>query len=131
VESDNNMCRYTQAFRPAQGVMHVQLGGLFPNELLIKEQNLFQPLIEACTKHHCQKAVIDARDLQVEFDTVALFRAGVDAAFLNQVGLRVAFVARAEMVSSFFNDVTHNRGGLAKIFTDMESASAWINASHS
>lgn len=48
--------------------------------------------IEACRKDNCPTAIVDARELQVDFDTTALFRAGVDAASMNRFGLCVALV---------------------------------------
>ena len=121
------MNEYTQAYRVEGGVMQVKLAGTFPNELLRSEGNLFAPLIENCKENNCRKAVVDARDLEVDFDTVALFRAGVDASDLHSFGLRVALVARKEMISSFFDDVTHNRGAPVQVFSDMEAACAWLD----
>lgn len=121
------MNEYSQEFYVEDGVEHVRLSGTYPNERLAIKENLFQPLIEACRKDDCCMAIVDARELQVDFNTTALFRAGVDAASLTQIGLCVALVARRDMISSFFDDVTHNRGARVKVFTDMESAKAWVN----
>jgi hypothetical protein len=117
---------YVEEFRAVDGVMHVRLQGTFPNGRLAIEKNLYQPLIEACGNSHCCDAIVDARALRVGFDTMALFRAGVDAASLNKFGLRVALVARKDMVSSFFDDVIRNRGARVEVFTDMEGANNWI-----
>jgi hypothetical protein len=97
-----------------------------PVERLAIQENLFTPLIEECTRQNCRDAIVDARELQVDFNTIAMFRAGVDAASLNAFGLRVALVARPDMMSSFFEDVTHNRCAQVQVFTDPESARAWI-----
>jgi hypothetical protein len=61
------------------------------------------------------------------FNTTALFRAGVDAAAMNEFGLCVALVARRDMIDPFFADVTHNRGARVEVFTDMDSARTWVN----
>ena len=118
---------YTQEFRVEDNVMHVRLSGTFPNSRLALKENLFQPLIEACRKDNCPTAIVDARELQVDFDTTALFRAGVDAASLNRFGLCVALVARTDMIDPFFDDVAHNRGARVKVFTDVDSAKTWVN----
>jgi hypothetical protein len=118
--------RYEQQFRVEGGVLHVRLSGVYPNERLAITENLFKPLMDECRRENCREAIVDARELQVEFDTLALFRAGVDAAALNEFGLRVALIARADMLSAFFDDVTHNRAAQVRVFTDLESAQTWV-----
>jgi hypothetical protein len=118
---------YNEDFRLEGDVLHVRLSGKFPNELLRKGENLFQPLVDACSTHNCKKALIDARDLQVDFGTVALFQAGTDAAFLTRLGLRIALLAREDMVEPFFQDVVSNRGGDVGVFTDMDTARDWLH----
>ena len=120
------MERYGQEFRIEGGVLHARLSGTYPNERLASRENLFKPLVDECKRHNCREAIVDARQLQVDFDTVALFRAGVDAAALNEFGLRVALIAREDMISSFFDDVTHNRAAQVQVFTNLESAQTWI-----
>jgi hypothetical protein len=117
---------YTRDFRVDANVLHVTLAGTYPKERLEKRTNIFDPLIEACRDGNCGGAVIDARELEVELDTLELFRAGMDAASLNEHGFYVAFVAREDMIDAFFRDVLNNRGALAGIFTDMDSAIYWI-----
>ena len=117
---------YKEAFRLEDGVLRVLLSGKFPNELLGRVENVFQPLIDACSAHNCKRALIDARDLQVDFDTMAMFQAGEDAAFLNRLGLRIALLAREDMLDPFFANVVSNRGGDVGIFTDMDSALDWL-----
>ena len=90
-------------------------------------ENLFAPLVEECKQGSCREAIVDARELQVEFGTAELFRAGVDAASLNEFALRVALIAREDMLSSFFDDVTHNRAAPVRVFTDLESARLWLH----
>jgi hypothetical protein len=120
------MNRYKEDFRLEDGVLHVRLSGEFPEELLRSGKNLFQPLIDACATHECKKAVVDARELQAHFSTMTLFRAGEDAAFLARVGVRIALLAREDMVDPFFGDVVTNRGGDVGVFTDMDAARAWL-----
>jgi len=120
------MNQYTREIHAQDGVVHLRLKGRYPNEHLRQEQNVFTALIDACEQNHCQKAVIDARDLEVDFNTLEYFRAGVDASELHRYGLRLALVAREEMISSFFDDVIHNRGVAVRVFTDLESASTWV-----
>ena len=121
------MERYEQQFRVEGSVVHVRLSGVFPNERLSTQENLFKPLVDACKQANCREVIIDARELQVEFDTLAMFRAGVDAASLNEFGLRVALVAREDMRSSFFDDVTYNRAAPVRVFTDLASAQLWLH----
>ena len=121
------MKTYTEEFRVDDGVVYVRLSGIFPNERLVFDANLFTPLVEACKKNNCRLAIVDARQLQVDFDTAALFRAGVDAASLNEFDLSIALVARKDMLDPFFDDVIRNRCARMDVFLDMESASAWID----
>ncbi len=117
---------YERDFRVEGNLLRVTLAGTYPKERLEGRANVFDPLIEVCRDDRCRGAVIDARELDVELDTLEQFRAGMDAASLNQYGFYVAFVARQEMLSGFFRDVLRNRGALAAIFTDMDSAMNWI-----
>ena len=119
--------QFKQEFRVKDGVMHLRLVGKLPNELLRGEQNVFLPLIKLCEESRCQKAVIDSRDLEVDLDTLEIFRAGVDASDLTRYGMRIALVAREEMMSSFFDDVIHNRAAPVQVFTDLDAAGTWLN----
>ena len=121
------MKAYAKEYRAENGVLFAHLTGTYPNSRLAMKENLFKPLIEECGKNNCSLAIIDARGLQVDFDIAALFRAGVDAAALNQFRLCVALVAREDMLNDFFNDVIRNRGARVEVFTDMESAMVWID----
>jgi hypothetical protein len=120
---------YTQEFNAEEGVLHVRVAGTLPKALLQAEGNVFQPLIDACAEHNCRQAVIDALDLQVDLDTMSLFRAGVDAALVSRLGLRLAFVAREDMLDSFFEVVVSNRGARVEIFTEMKDAMIWVSGS--
>lgn len=122
------MSDYNQEFQYEDGLLVVRLSGTFPNELLRSGQNLFQPLIEECQAHNCKLALIDARNLQVYFSTMAIFHAGEDAAALSSFGLRVAIVAREDMIDSFFEDVAFNRGGNIGVFTDTDAARDWLES---
>ena len=121
-----NVNQYHQSFRVEKGVLYVHLSGKFPDELLHTLDNLFQPLIDACSAANCKKALVDARDLQVHFDTSALFRSGKDAASLAGLGIRIALLAKEDMLEPFFDNVAYNRGGQVGIFTDIDSARDWI-----
>jgi hypothetical protein len=120
------MNEYNEDFRIEADVLYVRLSGKFPKEILGRQENLFEPLIRACSTHNCRKALIDARDLQVDFDTMALLRAGEDAAFLTHLGLWIAFVAREDMRDGFFDNVISNRGGRVGIFTEIDAARDWL-----
>jgi len=122
------MNEYKQDFRFEGGVLHVHMSGVYPNEHLAKAGNLFQPLIDACSAHGCREALIDARELQVRFDTLAMYRAGDDVASLGLAGLRVALLAREDMLNSFFDTVVYNRSGSVRIFTDLEIARNWLQS---
>jgi hypothetical protein len=117
---------YNVDFRFEDGVLNVRLSGEFPKEKLQEAQNVFQPLIEACSAQKCSKALIDARDLRTGFNTSELFRSGLDAVSLASSGLHTALVARKDMIDPFFEDVVHNRGGHIGVFTDIEGALEWL-----
>ena len=117
---------YNESFKMEDGVLKVHLSGTFPKELLHEGKNLFQPLMDACSAHNCRKALIDARELQVDLGTMGLFQAGEDAAILAQMGLRIGFVAREDMLDTFFDTVVFNRGGNVGVFTDMHAAEEWL-----
>jgi hypothetical protein len=118
---------YVEEYRVEDAVMHVRLSGTYPNARLASSENLFQPLIEACRRGNCRRVIVDARELQVNFNTAALFRAGVDAATLNEFNLCVALVARKDMISPFFDDVIRNRCARVEVFKELESARSWID----
>jgi hypothetical protein len=120
------MNKYIEDFRFEDGVLHVRLSGEFPMERLHKGQNLFQPLVDACATHKCDKALIDARDLQVNMDTLEMFQAGEDVVSVTSKGLRTAILAREDMLDRFFEDVAVNRGAIVKVFTDLETARDWL-----
>ena len=121
-----DMSKYKEEFRFDNGVLYVRLSGKFPKELLHSKENLFQPLINACSSHNCKKVLVDARDVQIDFGTMAIFRAGEDVAFLSRKGLRIALLVTKEMIDPFFETVAMNRGGNPSIFTDMQAARDWI-----
>jgi len=119
---------YKEDFRIENGVLYVRLSGKFPNELLRSSENLFQPLIDACSAQNCTKALVDARDLEVDLGTMGLFQAGEDAVFLRQIGLRMALLAREDMLDPFFDAVVVNRGGDVRVFTDIDAAHRWLES---
>jgi hypothetical protein len=121
-----DMNEYNQSFEVKNGVLLVHLSGKFPKDLLGRPENLFQPLIEACTAHNCKKALIDAREVEFPFDTMALYRSGNDIASLTRIGLRIAVLAREDMLDSFFDNVAFNRGSLVGRFTNFDSAYDWL-----
>jgi hypothetical protein len=120
------MKMYNEDFRLEDGIMYVRLTGTFPNELFRNKENLFQPLINACSAYKCKRALIDARDLHVDFDTTQLFQSGRDAALLTRDDLRVAIVAREDMRDGFFEYVVRKYGGSMSVFTDMDTALNWL-----
>lgn len=120
------MNEYNVDFRFDDGILYVNLSGKFPKELLKEEMNLFKPLMDACSTYKCNKALIDATALEVDFQTMDLFRAGADAATLIHLGMRMALLAREDMLNPFFDNVVHNRGGLVGVFTDMNTAHDWL-----
>jgi hypothetical protein len=128
-----DMKKYNEDFLVENGVLYVRLTGEFPNELFHKgdklfrnKENLFQPLINACSAYNCKRALIDARDLQVDFGTVELFQAGRDAALLTRDDLRVAILAREDMRDGFFEYVVREYGGSLSVFTNMDIALDWL-----
>lgn len=120
---------YKERFMIKDDILHVHLSGTFPKELLSDGMNLFQPLIDACTTHNCRKALIDAREVKVDFGIMAMLQAGEDAASLTHIGLRIALLARKDMLSSFFDTVVFNRGGDVRVYTDIDAAREWLQRS--
>lgn len=120
------MNEYNVDFRLDDGILYVHLSGKFPKEMLDTDMNLFQPLKDSCLTHKCNKALIDARDLDVDFQTMDMFRAGEDAAAMAGLCIRIAFVAREDMLDSFFANVAYNRGANVGVFKDMDNAREWL-----
>lgn len=120
------MNAYNEQFSLEDGVLHVRLAGTFPAGRLSRSGNVFQPLIDACTELGCTMALIDARELRVDLGTTGLFQAGQDAARAARMGLRIALLARPDMVDPFFDDVTRNRGAEIGIFMHAEAALDWL-----
>lgn len=123
------MNKYHEEFRIEDGILHVGLSGEFPAERLHESANLFKPLAEACAANACSRALIDARAVSINLRTLDLYRAGEDIANLTRLGLRVALIAREDMLDPFFEDVAVNRGGRVAVFTDPEEAAAWVKES--
>jgi len=120
------MNKYTEDFRLEDGVLYVSVSGEFPKERLHKGENLFKPLADACETYGCDKALIDARGLQVNMGTLGLLQAGEDVAAMTRSGLHVAILSREDMIDRFFEDVALNRGGVVRVFTELESAREWL-----
>lgn len=120
------MSEYDVKFELKDDVLHVCLSGDFPTELLGKRESLFRPLIQACSEYNSKRVLIDARNLQVKLGTLGMFRAATDAATLTQLGIRIAFVARDDMIDPFFEDVVYNHGGVVSVFTEEDAASTWL-----
>ena len=120
------MTAYDTTFSVEDGLMVVRLAGEFPMEMLAGKQSLFEPLATACVAQGCRRALVDARELQVNLGTLGLLRAGDDAALLQGMDVRVALVARADMIDPFFETVVYNRGGNVRVFQDESEARAWL-----
>ena len=120
------MNEFNVDFRFEDGLLYVSLCGKYPKESFLSPKNLFQPLIDACSTHQCRKALVDAREMQANFATLELYRAGLDAVSLTDAGLRVALLAREDMRDPFFDTVVSNRAGVIGVFTDMGAARAWL-----
>lgn len=120
------MNEYSENFHYEDGVLYVRLTGEFPNELLNEAQNLFKPLIDACLAHECNKALIDATDMECNIGTMGMFRAGKDTVALTIYKIRAAFLAREDMIDRFFEDVATIRGANIRVFTDAEDALDWL-----
>jgi len=82
-DGEETMSKDQEEFRVENGVLYIHLSGKFPKELFDRKENLFQPLIDACSTHQCTRALVDARDVQLDFDIRALFRAGEDCRILE------------------------------------------------
>jgi hypothetical protein len=54
------------------------------------------------------------------------FEIGVELARAADRRLRLAVVARAEVVDHFFETVARNRGGAVRVFTDEAAALLWL-----
>jgi hypothetical protein len=55
-----------------------------------------------------------------------MFSAGEDASQLSRLHLRVALLARDDMIDPFFKTVISNRDGDVGVFTDKQAALAWL-----
>lgn len=120
------MDTYTREFQFDDGILSIRLTGTFPNARLGGEDNLFQPLIDECLQRNCRKVLVDARNLEADLGILGLHQAGKNSATLAYIGLRVAFLAREDMVDRFFETVAINHGGILGIFSETDSAREWL-----
>jgi len=119
---------YREDFRLEDGILYVRLSGKFPNDLLNEAPNLFQPLIDACSTYKCDKALIDATDLEVNLSTMEVFRAGDDTGSLARLHILVAILAREDMINYLFEVVAINRGANVRVFTNVDAARTWLQS---
>ena len=117
---------YKVEFKLEETVLLVRVSGQFPHEKLEQPGNAFQRFIDACLASQRNKILIDSRELQARLSTTQLFRAGTDAVSLTSAGIWLAIVTRKDLRDPFFEDVVANRGGHIGVFTDMDTARAWL-----
>jgi hypothetical protein len=119
---------YDQHFSVDGDVLIATLRGQFPKELLQELPNAFSPLADECKLHGLSKALIDARSLEVELDTLQLFQAGKNLSEEPANQLIVAIVAPyKQKIDPFFEIVAANRGAVVKIFTEFDEARNWLD----
>lgn len=120
------MNTYKENIKFEDGILKVHLSGEFPKEILGKQINLFQPLIDAASKHNCMKALIDIRELQIQLGTMDLFKAAEDALVLTNSGIRLSLLAREDSIDVFFENVSVNRGSQVGVFKETKAALEWL-----
>ena len=113
-------------FQFKDGIIHADLTGQFPVEVIKARENVFKPLADACAAHNCRKALVDATGLEVELGFTDMFKAAKDLASLMKHSIHVAFLAREDMLDPFFTDVARNRGSVMAVFTDADAAAEWL-----
>jgi hypothetical protein len=88
--------------------------------------SFLQEFADVCNREHLEKALIDGLALE---DRISIWdRYQIGEEYVRVVGLkiRVAVVARRNLIDLTTENVVANRSGRIKVFHEMESALKWL-----
>ncbi len=86
---------------------------------------LIQEIADTCIRDELRKILCDVRGMTGKISVIDSFQLAVAAASAFR-GLQVAGVYRQEDIDPFVETVVINRGGNVHMFSDIESAKAWL-----
>jgi len=90
---------------------------------------IFRSIKTECQGQGYGKALLDLRQVIGDIPVLDRYKLGDQAATLWGSDIQVAVLAPAAIVTRFFENVAVNRQGLVRVFTDLESARAWLKIS--
>ena len=82
-------------------------------------------IAETCKREGLSKALCDVRGMPGKISIVDSFQLAVAGALIFD-GIQLAGVYRREDIDLFAETVIRNRGGNVRLFSDIESAKAWL-----
>jgi hypothetical protein len=117
---------YRREYSVEGDVFCVELSGELPATALKRDDNLFEPLIQACRDRNLSKILIDARDVQTNLGFMDVFRAAKDLASLPPPQVQVACVVNPRQYDPLFEQVANTRGAMTRVFMNREDAFDWF-----
>ena len=79
-----------------------------------------------CRRGHLEKALIDGAILEGKISIWDRYQIGKEFARVVGPKIKVAFVARQDLINLTMENVVVNRSGRLKVFREMESALKWL-----
>ena len=84
---------------------------------------------ETCNREHLEKALIDGLNLEGPIRIWDRYQVGEEFARVVGPKIKVAFVAKRDLIDLTMENVVVNRSGRFKVFHEMGSALKWLEAS--
>jgi hypothetical protein len=89
-------------------------------------KDAIEEVSEEASRRGLTKILLDLRDLSGPDTEMTRFYSGEHIAKMWRPPLKVAAVAKAELINRFAENVAKNRGALFSVFSDEESALHWL-----
>ena len=88
--------------------------------------SFLQEFADACKRENFEKALIDGLNLECPISIWDRYQLGEEYIRLVGTKIKVALVAKRDLIDLTMENVVVNRAGNFKIFHDMESALKWL-----
>lgn len=100
------------------------------DESLAEVEAYGMAVIAACVEHGVSRVLCNELELEYRLGTLETFQAAQFIAAQAPAVARIALVCRPPQVADarFWEDVVVNRGLIARVFTDVDAAVAWLGA---